>query len=362
MKTKLAIVIPNMRPGGAERVVSNLATTMSKINYDITIIFVSNDRTCFYPLPECVKIEYIDTSSIPEENKTSTKITILRDIFKNTDPDIILSFLYPANLYACAAKPKHSIHITSERNDPEYFSLSEEKKQQIRLIYSSVDAVVFQSQYARDFFPFIMENKAKIIHNPVMFPSTVYLEKIRSNTILSVGRIAPQKNYTLAIKAFSKLLEDERFRNFRYKICGSKNSDWNNIKNLIDSLKLNNSVLLAGEISDIYGELQKSDLFLMTSSYEGMPNAMIEALASGTPVVSCPIRGAVEELFTNGQDILIADRTPNDIAAVIKKLLLDKSLYNNLSKNARLTVKRFDADAITDKWEDLFNAIKKEKC
>lgn len=210
---------------------------------------------------------------------------------KNVNPDIILSFLPRSSFRAIlAAKINRKKIIVCDRADPkmEYRKLI--NKILMKLLYKHADAFVFQTQEQKEYFSKTIQSKSNIIGNSL---NNQFLENVKSEVglekkIVSVGRLAASKNQKLLINAFSKV--HKKFPDYKLVIYG-KGPLKEELELQILKLGLEGYVLLPGVKDNIIAEIHNASLFVLTSDYEGMPNALMEAMSLGLPCISTNCSG-----------------------------------------------------------------------
>lgn len=312
IKKKILMFIPSMGSGGAERVIATLANELTIRDYKITILTLTSSES-FYPLKTKVNIESAGYT-INRKNKLIKNIDMLyyglkslvffrRYILKN-QPDIILSFLTHTNIISLI----HHIFnnriplIISERADPKERSLM------IRIItkylYQFADVLVCQGSKVTKFFPKKMQHKIKIIPNPIDKNSIVSeVPTKRRKAIVGIGRLFPQKNFSLLIESFYKIKDE--FPEYVLEIYGEGYLR-EELQEKINRLKLNNRVFLMGKKRNVMKFVYDAELFVLSSDFEGFPNALIEAMANGLPVISTDFStGIARELINNENGIVV---------------------------------------------------------
>lgn len=278
-----------MNEGGAERVVANLANAFAKDN-EVSIVITIND-TSKYELNSDILFYSLDEDKVPKNIvlKNVKRMKKFKKIIKCFKPDIIVSFLPEPSYRALLLSFFNKIPvIVSVRNDPkvEYKSLKD--KILMRLLYPLASGFVFQTKEAQEYFGSKIQSKSIVIPNPV---DKRFLEKNcegqRSNTIVTVGRLEEQKNHELLINAFSKITNE--IPEYKLIIYG-EGSLRERLEQQIKNLKLEEKVLLPGVEKNIEEKIYNARLFVLSSNYEGMPNALMEAMALGIPSIStdCP--------------------------------------------------------------------------
>ncbi|MBQ6921180.1 MAG: glycosyltransferase [Bacilli bacterium] len=354
---KIVFTCDGMESGGAEKVVATLANELDRQGFSVSIVGVSSFvEESFYKLNDNVSYETLHKNG-------SKKIGFIRRVFllnktlKRLKPDVVISFLPHVIVYTNFAmfninKPL----IVSERNDPNL----DPKGSLLRALkyysFSQADGCVFQTTDARNYFSKSIQKKSLIINNPLQISYEGNLPENRKKTIISVGRLNKQKNYPMLIDAFKIFKENNP--NYELKIYGSGPLE-EEIRNYIVSSGLEGSVSLMGNSNTWHSDEHDASLFASSSDYEGMPNALAEAIALGIPVVStnCPIGGPKELIFNGLNGYLCSVGNPIDMANKMEEALsIDISADNVTSfKNQRT------ADVITNKWLEYIKTVLERK-
>lgn len=278
-----------MNKGGAERVVANLANAFAKDN-DVSIVITINDAPK-YDLNKKIILASLDEGIVGHNliTKNIKRIKNLKRFIRNFKPDIIVSFLPEPSYRVLFLSMFNKIPvIVSVRNDPKIEYKSFKSRLIMKLLYPLAKGFVFQTKEAQEYFSSKIQSKSIVIPNPV---DKRFLEKNcegqRSNTIVTVGRLEEQKNHELLINAFSKITNE--IPEYKLIIYG-EGSLRERLEQQIKNLKLEEKVLLPGVEKNIEEKIYNARLFVLSSNYEGMPNALMEAMALGIPSIStdCP--------------------------------------------------------------------------
>ncbi len=351
---KILLVIPSLNKGGAERAAIRLVKEFSR-RHEV-ILFLYRD-IIEYPVPQNVKLIVLKNKGIDLFSKvrnTFIRIYSLKRILKKENPDIFISFL--GNLQPILTGEKV---IVSIRNNPKHFSLQE--KLQLHTIYRfpNVEKIVAVSRgIARILKKEFHLTNVDYIYNPIDLDEikNVASEKINLDFpyILSVGRLHPQKNFLLLIKAFAK----SKLKNKYKLIILGEGSERHKLENLINHLGLKNKILLPGKVDNPFPYMKKAKFFVMSSNYEGFPNVLLEALACGTPVIStnCPT-GPDEIIQHKKNGLLVPVGDEKSLTRAMEELDEDEQLYNICKNNAIESVKKFDVKLIAKQWEKLFEEV-----
>lgn len=367
---KVAMYIDSMYHGGAQRVMANLAEYFDKQGVKVLLIddFVPKENILVYDVPESV--EHIHLREKLDGNpvlKNIERIKNLRNILKKEQPDIMLSFLGSPNMrMLVAANGLKCKKIVSVRNDPNReYAPSGVKKWLTRQIFKTADGCVFQTHQAAEYFPESVQQRAQIIMNPV---GEVFYEterKAEQHHVITVGRFAPQKNHKLLIDAFAQIAD--QFPEENLVIYGeateSKGTARTELENLIQEKHLEDRILLPGDTKAVAEKLAECKLFVLSSDFEGMPNALLEAMTVGTPVIStdCPCGGPQEVIRNKENGVLVPCGDVNQLASAMASVLQDDEYAKKLGNAARETAMQFRAEEVYAQWHRYFLKVLNEE-
>ena len=178
--------------------------------------------------------------------------------------------------------------------------------------------------------------------------------------LLFVGRLSIQKNVPLLIRSFKKITE-KNLRNIELHIVGD-GEEKSKIINLIKAEKLEKKVILHGALRGkrLYKIFSNSDIFILTSRNESFGIVLIEAMASGLPIVASNILG-VRDIIEKNRTGLLVKPEQEDFVKAIEKLLNNSQLREKLIKNGLEEVKKYSWDKIVEKFEDVYQSVKEAK-
>ncbi len=351
---KIMFCLGSMTKGGAERVIANLSNELIK-KHEIAIVVTPPDKP-MYELNK--KIDFCTLDKFNEKNgsflnRNFRRIRRLRRIIKNKQPDIIVSLLPEPTYRLMIAKSFLKIKtIISVRNDPNREYNNFFKKLLVRLLYSKADGFVFQTSDAKQWFSKKIQKKSVIIPNPLNsdFISKPYTGK-RDNTIVTVGRLTEQKNHKLLVDAFSEVYK--KHKEYTLKIYGDGVLR-DDLKKQISSLYLNDHILLMGESNNIKDEIYKAGMFVLSSDFEGMPNALMEAMALGLPCIStnCPIGGPKELITNNNNGLLVDVNDKKQLIEAMNYIIENPDDAKIMGIMANKICKKLNPNIIIDTWEE----------
>lgn len=362
--SKILFHLNCLEQGGAERVVSNLANAFAA-DGDEVIVATEWRGEQEFELDKRVKRLIIGTTEKDENKSRIAKVFIrekyLKNCIKEENPDVVISFAQNANYRTLMATKRLKVPvIISVRTDPVGHYDRPVDKIMIPLTYHRADGCVFQTTGQRDFFPEYLRKKSTIILNPV---NEKYLDvpspEKREKAVVHAGRIVDFKNQPMLIEAFCKV--HERFPEHELRIYGPDSHDGTLeiLKKLIADKKAEEYVKLMGPSDQLEQELPKGEVYAFSSDWEGLPNALIEAMALGMPIVStdCPC-GGPRTIMTDGEDgLLVPVADPEAMANGICKLLEDREYAENLGKNARKISEKVNSKAVIKQWHDYIEKV-----
>lgn len=357
---KILFVITGLTSGGAERVMCTLANNLCE-DYKVKIATVQSCES-FYPLDNRVETMQFAkvvnkknsfTTFVTRVASALTGISRLKKVIKEYKPDVVISFLPVSNMITLLVKMLTKFKaklIVSERNDPwEYSKFNKwfEKK-----YYSKADVIVCQSEKVKTFFKEKDREKCVVIENPITKDAIPkFYEGERLKKIVGVGRLVKQKGFHVLVDAFSKL--PENFNDYTLEIYG-KGSIQEELQSKIDSLSLQDRVFLMGAKKSVMNYVKDASLFVMPSLKEGFPNALVEAMATGLPVISTDFRtGIAKDIVKEENGILVPVNDEKALLNAIVELLSDKDRRDKMSKENVKIIDTLDEKKVVNKWVKL---------
>lgn len=359
IKPNIVFYINNLEKGGAERAILQLATGFYEQNYETTIIttFEGNNE---YDFPKG-----LNRINLLEEQDTGNRIIRnlsliikLRKILKTQKPDFLISFMVEANFRAILATVGLKTKcIVSVRNDPEKEYVGKLGKIIGKYIMPIADGCVFQTNDALNWFPKKLQRKSKIIYNAVKDEFFNVQRNVEENTVVTCGRLEEQKNHKMLIDAFEIVVK--QCKDAKLLIYG-EGSLRNELQNIIDERVLSNNIKLCGNTNDVLGVLSKAEIFVLSSDYEGMPNALMEALAAGVPSIStdCPCGGPRMLIKDNESGVLVGTGSHIELSSAIINLLQDRELQDKYSTESKKNAYQYKSTIVLKSWIEFLDSLK----
>lgn len=352
-KINITFVLPNLLPGGAERVFSYIAQNIDSKKFNATLLIIGYSKDASYD------IKNIDLVFL-EKSRVKAGVPALYKYIKKNKPDILVSAIGHLNLvvaYMSLFFPKTKFiarEVTVISLDAAFFKTK--KFSPLAFIsdnrFNYFDKIICQSQDMQDDIQDsynIDESKIVVINNPITDGFILKEQQTRNNPLqyITVGRLSKEKGYERILKLLSKL----EFP-FHYTIIGN-GPEKNTIFSLIDHYGLTDKITHIEFTKEVSKYLSKSDFFLQGSYFEGFPNCLIESCSVGTPVIAFKAPGGTKEIIEDGVNGFLVENED----AYLEKL---KNSREFKPIEVRESVyKKFNKDLIIKQYEDLFINILK---
>lgn len=354
---KILFVIDILTYGGAPKMIVSVATAMAHAGHKVIIHSYASENTEI-EIPD--NVSFIPGTPFIKNRvlRHFKKIFELRKTICSIKPEVIVAFMpYPSIISMVASMGTKTKTIVCERGDPAtyggFISIVGHK------ILKKSKGAIFQTEGARAFY-----KGSNLYNNSVVIPNAITLKKEvripeneRINDISFVGRFQLiQKRQDVMINAF-KLIH-QRIPEMTLSFYGD-GEDIDIVKKWVNDANLNEYVFFYGKVSDVKNYIKKSKIFILTSDYEGIPNALIEAMSLGLPCISTDCTpGGARLLIKNGHNGFIVAR--GDYKAIAEKCVY---LYDNpevsikLGSNAQSICDKFSPERIYPQWLDYLNKI-----
>ena len=346
----ILIVIDTPSMGGAQRVSISLSKWFLEKEKVNSFVVALNDTSSSSYSTADIKFESLHGHYII---KKLHKYVLKHGI------DIVITMGVPLCVYTIPALLGLNVkHIVSERNSPAHFAGKWITKKLSRFLMRNADGFVFQTKQAQTYYGGKIAARSIVIPNPVLdlsdYTKTPAIN--REKKIVAVGRLVKQKNFKLLIEAFSEL--SGKFSDYQLIIYGD-GAERADLEKIIKSYNLQNRVSISSASDNIHQNISSAALFVMSSDFEGMPNALMEAMALGLPCIStnCPC-GGPSELIKNGENgLLVPIGNRKSMTDAIMKLLSNLNMAESLGKAATRIRETHSMDKISRRWLDYIEMI-----
>lgn len=346
----ILFVMQGMRSGGAERVMSLLCNNLSQRREKVILAITETMDDFAYKVSSSVEIVDITARAGNVKKARIKQIRNLRKLYKERKPDVVVSFITRINICAIIAGLGIKIPIIiSERNNPMVDPASKSTRKLRDIVYPFANGYVFQTEFAKECFSERIQKESEVIFNPVSDTVVEVDAASRKKRIIAVGRLEPQKNYSMMLQSLAKVLP--KYPDYYVDIFGIGGLA-KQLQKEIDTLGMQERIYLRGFTANVIQELADSEVYLMTSNFEGMPNALMEAMCVGCACIStdAPAYGA-RELIKDGENGFLVP--VNDESALTKKLdilLSSPEMIQNFGQIAKKVYANFKTETIVDQW------------
>lgn len=364
---RILFIIPTLGSGGAERVVTLLANSFAQKN-EIAIFCIENENKNDYGLSGAVTVKSANVA--PRRGRKLLAVfdfifnygemrRQLTGYIREYKPNVVVSILPKADFITYRLRNIGGFKwISSERNDPWARSFFE--RALLKRIYSKCDCLICQTKNVENYYLKAGIVRTVIIPNPVnsyhLSENMGFIEQY-GRFAISIGRLDRQKNYEMLIDAFSMAIKNIEFT-YKLLIIGDGVLK-DELQKQIDRLRLTEQVLLLGRQSNVQDYINRAEFFVMSSDYEGMPNALLEAMNGELPVICTDVRtGAARELIddSNGYLVQVGD-TDGMSKALICMMTLSVADRMRMGEDSHRKVADLKIDNVIHRWEKLFSEL-----
>lgn len=351
-KKRLCLVIPSLQAGGMERVMSELVAYFGlKKDIEIHLVIYGLTREIFYPVPDNIiihKPSFRFNRRLRFFNTIRT-LFFLRYIIKRINPKSILSFgEYWNNFFLLSILGLKYHAFVSDRSQPDK-SLGTFHDLLRHWLYRRARGLILQTEKAKEIF--LSKNKHSniiVIGNPIKVNNNSIAKTKKDKTVLMVGRLIKTKHQDILIEMFAKVSPPD----WKLVIVGYdhlKQQHLERLRELANSLNVGDRVVFTGKQDNTEEIYNKSSIFAFTSSSEGFPNVIGEAMAAGLPVIAFDCIAGPSEMIIDGYNgFLVPLFDKVQFEEKLSKLMLNENLREKLGMNARDSIKRFSKDEICE--------------
>jgi glycosyltransferase involved in cell wall biosynthesis len=367
---KICFVIPSLAGGGAERVAVTVLSALDAGHERVLYLFTAEDAVYADRVAPDVRVV------IAAERSWVGRLFELARFFRSTRPDVVMPFLsYFTTAIAVwiSRVPSRVIFnqgtpTTGFLDDPDFGWRRPWRRRLFaivtRLFYNRADAVVVTSKGVGDDLVTrygVARARLRLLHNPVDLaaiersvadPSARVDREGPEPLVVAAGRLARVKNYPLLIDAVAQL---RGHRPIRAWILGDGDERARLEQHAVER-GAGDAIRFLGFQADPWRFIAAADVFVLTSTYEGFGNVLIEAMACGTPVVATRSPGTVE-IIEDGANGLLVDHTPGAVAAAIARLLDGDTLRQRLTHQAREDVRQYATPRVAARYEAMFQDV-----
>ena len=369
---RITLVISSLGSGGAERVMSMLASQWATKGWPVTLITLDDGNNDFYPLPPAITRVALDVMN-PSSNPVSAvfhnirRVSRLRSALRKSTPQVVLSFVDRTNvLVLLTAWGLRVPVVVSERTNPPAYPLGLAWEALRRLAYPKAKGLVLQTEGLKPWGEKrVKKGRVFIVPNPVILPDaretglpkslkSISLKKGRQR-VVAVGRFGHEKGFDLLLEGFGRLASG--FSGWDLVILGDGPLR-PNLTRQVEGLGLHDRVFLPGRVKNPFPVLAGCDLFVLSSRFEGFPNVLLEAMACGLPVVAFDCPSGPADIIHHGVDgLLVPAGDVGKLAEAMQSLMENPEERVRLGDAAKQVTGRFSMEKVAAMWESVLAQV-----
>jgi glycosyltransferase involved in cell wall biosynthesis len=360
----IILFVSSMEGGGAERVAAMLANHWAADGHAVSLVATYSGRgTSTHDLHDGVELIFLaDLVSLKQQSLRNrlVRLKAMRDLIRQTQPDVVLSFLSRVNVAVLLATLGLGIRVVvSERIFPPLHPVGPITAWLRAWLYPKAATVVMQTRKGTQWLARAMPKcNGEVIYNPVLHPlPDSRAAKVATNCIpqtahliLGVGRLVAQKDFDQLIKAFAETAP--LYSDWHLVILG-EGEEKTALQAKITELNLQDRVHLPGQAGNLAEWYERADIFAMSSRYEGFPNALLEAMSYGLPAVSTACDTGPEEIIEHGVNGLLVplEKGYQGFSQALGDLMADARLRRTLGDTATAVIQRFALEEVSKQWD-----------
>jgi len=358
---RITLVAAGLDLGGTQRVLSLMANHWAATGRSVRLLTLSSAASDFYMLDarvDRVGLDLIDRSSNVWRAiiANATRVAALRRAMLAGRPDCVISFGDTSNCLALLATLGTDVKvIVSERNDPRRLPIGTSWAMLRRRLYPRAHAVVVQTDrvvpWTRGFVP---ANRIRVIPNFVCAPrlhASLSSRPSAARQVVALGRLSDEKGFDVLVRAFARCAPDHPHWSLVIAGEGARRRD---LEAQVAEAGVADRVRLPGRVRDTESLLAASDLFVLSSRFEGFPNALLEAMSVGLPTIAFDCDSGPAAIIRTGLDgVLVPAGDIDGLAREMNRLMGDDSERIRLGREAEAVTQRFSLTRIMQLWESL---------
>ena len=351
-KKRILFIMSSLAGGGAERVTANLVNALCE-KYEVSLITLFEHRDAYELDPRVQRFHYpefyVNTPRLRRKFLKAAghlpRLLWVRNIKNKLKPDVTVSMLYLPNCIN-ALCDSGDFRIMSERADPTW--MGKNYYNAGKFAYGRADHTVFQSRRVQRMFADKVQAKSSIILNPVKVDCLASAQKARK--IVTAGRLEDQKNHKLLIRAFSSFHRHHPGYHLYIFGEGSLKSE---LLRTVKNLGMQDSVSILDFAPDLHEQIRDAEMFVLSSDFEGLSNALLEAMMMGIPCISTNCAGSDEVIENMKNGILVPVGDEHRLAEAMSTIADDPVMGEAFAKAGREVSERFRAETVIRQWIDL---------
>lgn len=358
MKKNIFLIIPTLGVGGGEKLVIDLAKNINKNKFKVNILVLFPKFNTIYEK----NIEKSkDVNLIYLNKKKGIDVRVMFKIvrlFKEYKPDVVhthlnvMAYILPATILNKVRLRFHTVHSIAQ----------EEAKGISRLVmklaykfFNFTPIAICETVKKTIQETYKISEDIPCIYNGIDIDIFKYSNDIKKNNesinLINIGTLYHVKNHELLIEAFYEV--QKNYPNITLEIVGDGELR-SILERKIKKYKLKEKIILKGYLENVSKELKKSDIYVMSSNYEGLPLSILEAMACGLPIIATNVGGIPEVVTNNKNGILVDVGNKKQLIDALRKIIYDYNLRSIMGKFSLEMSKKYNIQNMTSEYEKLY--------
>lgn len=357
---RIAFLLPNFSGGGIARVAAMLSNEWATLGHDVHVAtFEHQGAESAYPLDPAIGRHFLggdraNVSALKFLSVNARRAFRAYRFLERTRPDVLVTHSTEAGIIGTLAGAVGQVPvIIYEANNPTLHREGWKREVLRKVCFKLGRTCVVQTRIAADWYRSHLGIEARIVANPIdlrVFGRP--RDAVAQNTIIAVGRLEHQKGFDLLLDAVAAL--PSSYDDWTLTILG-EGSCRPQLEDKIRELALADRVFLPGAVRDVGDWLSKAEIYVHPARFEGLPNSMLEAMASGVCVVATPCGGVSAEVLESGKCGIVCDSTD----AVALTRALQAAMDNPMVRSergalAQAAVRKFSTANVAEIWIEIF--------
>lgn len=369
---KIIFFIHSLASGGAERVTATLANYWAAKGWTVIVVTVAGADRDFYALDDRIErialnLDGDSMTTLQAVLANVRRIRSLRAVLCKKKPDIAVAMMATANVTLALAGWGLKLQtIGSERTFPPAMPLGRMWETLRQWTYPLLSGLVAQTSQSADWLKVhAAARRIAVIPNPLNYPLSVREPKIvpkdflrqygTSHLLLAVGRLGKEKGFDRLLQTFSYL--HTLYPDWALVILG-EGKQRDALQALAVSLEIEDRVIFPGAVGNVGQWFEAADAYVLTSLFEGFPNALLEALAHGVPSVAVDCETGPREILRHDVDGLLVPQDDEEaLTQALMKVMGDSALRARFSERAIEVREEYAVDRVARQWEQLFSSL-----
>jgi len=364
-KSHILLFIQRYQAGGAERQASYLGKYLLENGYRVSVLaFGGTKNKAFDWFKELERYALGFTEKNIFKSKPSLFIVIkklydlrrLKKQIRSINPDIIVPFTYEPNILVGRYWRKLGLKagIWNQRDEGRYFNKT---RAELKALHAC-GIHISNSKEGLDFLQELGVLTVNLIHNGIEIPNTSKVEKADSIVrFVMLANLHVFKDHITLLKAWLILLEEISSPKIELLLAGAFGNAEAEIRKFIKDHNVGSTVRILGKVDDTVNLLATSDIAVFSSYKEGLPNAVLESMAVGLPLIATRIPGT-EEALGESYPYLVEPKNEKQLAKMMKELLIEKNRRTEIGqKNFQRVQSSFAIQKMGESYISLFDKL-----